>query len=226
MTLLDKIGQMTQVEVKSLRDGAVRDLGIGSVLSGGGGNPTPNNPRTWAEMVRRVQAQALESRLGIPLLYGVDAVHGHSNVRGATIFPHNVGLGATGDIDLVERVAGVTAAELLATNVHWTFAPAVSVPQDIRWGRTYEGFGQDPALVASMGAAFIRGLHGKATSGDGNRRPVLSSPKHFVGDGGTAWGSTRRYEWIEGWWQSDVPGRWQLDQGDFCLLYTSPSPRD
>jgi beta-glucosidase len=214
MTLREKIGQMTQVDVKSLRDGAVRDLGIGSVLSGGGGNPTPNNPQAWAEMVRSVQAQALESRLGIPLLYGVDAVHGHSNVRGATIFPHNVGLGATRDTNLVERVGGVTATELLATNVHWTFAPAVSVPQDIRWGRTYEGFGQDPGLVGAMGAAFIRGLNGDARSGEGNRRPVLSSPKHFVGDGGTTWGSTRRYEWIPGWWESDVPGRWQLDQGD------------
>ena len=214
MTLREKIGQMTQVDVKSLRDGAVRDLGIGSVLSGGGGNPTPNNPQAWAEMVRSVQAEALESRLGIPLLYGVDAVHGHSNVRGATIFPHNVGLGATHDTNLVERVGGVTATELLATNVHWTFAPAVSVPQDIRWGRTYEGFGQDPGLVGAMGAAFIRGLNGDASSGERNRRPVLSSPKHFVGDGGTTWGSTRRYDWIPGWWESDVPGRWQLDQGD------------
>jgi beta-glucosidase len=135
-------------------------------------------------------------------------------VRGATIFPHNVGLGATRDTNLVERVGGVTATELLATNVHWTFAPAVSVPQDIRWGRTYEGFGQDPGLVGAMGAAFIRGLNGDARSGERNHRPVLSSPKHFVGDGGTTWGSTRRYEWIPGWWESDVPGRWQLDQGD------------
>lgn len=214
MTLLEKIGQMTQVEVNSLRDGATRDFGIGSVLSGGGGNPSPNNPEAWAQMVRRLQSEALASRLGIPLLYGVDAVHGHSNVRGATIFPHNVGLGATRDADLVERVGSVTAIELLATNVHWTFAPAVSVPQDIRWGRTFEAFGQDPALVASLGAAFIRGLTGAAGSSDGNRRPVLAAPKHFVGDGGTAWGSTRRVDWIQGWWESAVPGRWQLDQGD------------
>jgi beta-glucosidase len=214
MTLLEKIGQMTQVDVKSLLAGAVRQFGIGSVLSGGGGNPTPNNPEAWAEMVRRVQAEALESRLGIPLLYGVDAVHGHSNLRGATIFPHNVGLGATRDADLVERIGRVTARELLATNVHWTFAPAVSVPQDIRWGRTYEGFSEDSELVSSLGAAFIRGLNGEAGSGNGDRRPVLSSPKHFVGDGGTAWGSTRSYEWIQDRWKSDVADRWQLDQGD------------
>jgi beta-glucosidase len=214
MTLLEKIGQMTQVDVHSLREGAVREFGIGSVLSGGGGNPRPNNPAAWADMVRRVQSEALESRLEIPLLYGVDAVHGHNNVRGATIFPHNVGLGAARDLNLVERIGRITASELLATNVHWTFAPAVSVPQDIRWGRTFEAFSQDPALVSSLGAAFIRGLNGGADSQDGNQRPVLASPKHFMGDGGTAWGSTRRYEWVHGWWNSDAPDRWQLDQGD------------
>jgi beta-glucosidase len=214
MTLREKIGQMTQVDVKSLLEGAVREFGIGSVLSGGGGNPTPNNPPAWAEMVRRVQSEALESRLGIPLLYGVDAIHGHSNVRGATIFPHNIGLGATRDLDLVERAGRITASELLATNVHWTFAPAVSVPQDIRWGRTFEAFSQDPALVSALGAAFIRGLNGTDKSGHGNRQPVLASPKHFVGDGGTSWGSTRRYDWIQGWWNPDAPDRWQLDQGD------------
>ena len=204
MTLREKIGQMAQADIRSLRDGSVRELGLGSVLSGAGVNPTPNNPQTWSEMVRRVQVEALESRLGIPLLYGVDAVHGHNNVRGATVFPHNIGLGAARDAELVERIADVTARELLATNVHWTFAPAVSVPQDIRWGRTYEGFGQDPLLVASLGAAFIRGLNGR----------VLASPKHFVGDGGTAWGTTRRYEWIHGPWTSDIADRWQIDQGD------------
>ena len=215
MTLAEKVGQMTQVEVGSLSDGAVGALGIGSVLSGGGGNPTPNDPKTWAQMVRRVQEQALLSRLGIPLLYGVDAVHGHNNLRGATIFPHNVGLGATRDANLVERVAGITARELLATNVHWTFAPAVSVPQDIRWGRTYEAYGQDPALVSSLGAAFIRGLRNNGVGfADRRRRTVLASPKHFVADGGTTWGSASAYSWIPGLWQSDVPGRWQMDQGD------------
>src|SRR5690348_2994618 len=108
MTLLEMIGQMTQADLNSLQDRAVRDLGLGSVLSGAGVNPTPNNPHAWAEMVRRVQAEALESRLGIPLLYGVDAVHGHNNLRGATIFPHNIGLGATRDAELVERIGDVT----------------------------------------------------------------------------------------------------------------------
>lgn len=211
MTLLEKIGQMTQVDVNSLREGAVRELGIGSVLSGGGGNPTPNNAGAWAEMVSRVQHEALASRLGIPLLYGVDAVHGHSNMRGATIFPHNVALGATRDAGLVESVARITARELLATNVHWTFAPAVSVPQDIRWGRTYEGFSQDPELVAMLGSAFIRGL----SADHGMQRPVLASAKHFVGDGGTTWGTTPRYSWMPAeFWRSEHADRWQLDQGD------------
>src|SRR5260370_15731178 len=151
MTLREKVGQMTQADVHSLRPRAVTELGLGSVLSGGGGNPTPNTPAAWAAMVRRVQDEALESRLGIPLLYGVDAVHGHSNMRGATIFPHNVGLGATGDPGLVERVGRVTATELLATNVRWGFAPAVSGPQDIRWGRTYQAYGAGPALGSSLG---------------------------------------------------------------------------
>jgi len=218
MTLAEKIGQMTQVDVRSLHDGAIRALGIGSVLSGGGGNPTPNDPPTWAQMVRRVQREALQSRLAIPLLYGVDAVHGHNNVRGATIFPHNVGLGATGDGNLVERVARITARELLATNVHWTFAPAVSVPQDIRWGRTYEAYGEDPVMVSALGAAYIRGLkNGSAESTDRNRRSVLAAPKHFLGDGGTTWGSASRYSWIPGSWHSDLPGRWPVSYTHLTL---------
>ncbi len=214
MTLAEKIGQMTQVEKNSLTLQEVIDYAIGSVLSGGGGNPCPNDPVTWARMVRQFQEAALRSRLGIPLLYGVDAVHGHNNLHQATIFPHNVGLGAAGDPDLVARVARATAQELLATNVHWNFAPAVSVPQDIRWGRTYEGFGEDPALVAELGAAYVRGLQGGDLGGRATARPVLATAKHFIGDGGTVWGSTPHYSWIPELWQSAEPGRWQIDQGD------------
>src|SRR5260370_2693269 len=129
-------------------------------------------------------------------------------MRGEAVCPHNGGLGAAGDPDLFERVGRITATELLATNVRWAFAPAVSVPQDIRWGRTYEAYVADPALVSSLGAAYIRGLNVDLD------RPVLASPKHFVGDGGTMWGSTRRYEWVQGWWNSAAPDRWQLDQVD------------
>ncbi|WP_374687752.1 glycoside hydrolase family 3 N-terminal domain-containing protein, partial [Promineifilum sp.] len=158
MTTAEKIGQMTQVEKNSLRPGDVAALGLGSVLSGGGGNPEPNTPAAWAEMVRAFQEEALGSRLGIPLLYGVDAVHGHNNVRGATIFPHLVSLGAAGDPELARRVARATAVECAATGIRWDFAPMVSVVQDVRWGRAYEAFGDGTAAVTELGAAYLRGL--------------------------------------------------------------------
>jgi beta-glucosidase len=206
MTLAEKIGQMTQVEKNSIPLEDVTAYFIGSVLSGGGGNPQPNTPENWAKMVRAFQEAALKTRLGIPLIYGSDAVHGHSNMHGAVIFPHNVGLGATRDADLVRRIARITARELMAVNVHFNFAPAVSVPQDIRWGRTYEGFSEDTALVTELATAYMQGLQ------DEDPR-VLASIKHYVADGGTAWGSTQRYEWIYGNWQA--PGdSYKIDQGD------------
>ncbi len=215
MTLAEKIGQMTQIEKNSITPDTVAEFGIGSVLSGGGGNPTPNTPQTWASMVRAFEAAALESRLRIPILYGSDAVHGHNNVVGATIFPHNVGLGAAHDPDLVSRAARVTARECLATNVQWAFAPAVSVPQDTRWGRSFEGFSEATDLVSQLGVASVLGLqNGRfAYSADGER-PVLASVKHYVGDGGTAWGSTPSYEWIPDWWKNKDTNKWKLDQGD------------
>jgi beta-glucosidase len=204
MSLAEKIGQMTQVEKNSISPQAVTEYFIGSVLSGGGGNPTPNTPQNWARMVRDFLEAAQQTRLRIPLIYGVDAVHGHSNVRGSVIFPHNIGLGATRDADLIQRIAEVTAKELLATNVHWDFAPAVSVPQDIRWGRIYEGYGESPDIVTPLGVAYVKGLQAGG---------VLPSVKHFVADGGTKWGSTSRYEWLQGNWQA--PGdSYKIDQGN------------
>lgn len=211
MTLAEKIGQMTQVEKNSIAPEDVASYCIGSVLSGGGGNPTPNDVQTWRGMVQEYMQAALETRLAIPLIYGVDAVHGHNNVVGATIFPHNVGLGASRDIDLVERVARATASETLATNVHWNFAPAVSVPQDFRWGRTYEGFSEDTDLVGELGAAYVRGLQTKQDGGEW----VLASVKHFVGDGGTEWDSrTDSHAASTGRnWQA-ANANWRIDQGD------------
>jgi beta-glucosidase len=208
MTPAEKIGQMTQASNEAITPGQVADLFIGSVLSGGNGNPAPNNPEVWADMVGSFVEAAGQTRSGIPLVYGVDAVHGHSNVGGATIFPHNIGLGAAGNEDLVERIGQATATEIRATGAHWTFAPTVTVPQDIRWGRTYEGYGRDPDLVATLGAALIRGLQG---SGD---RPlsVLACAKHFVGDGATTWGTAPRFSW-EHWWDG-WGDSWQIDQGD------------
>lgn len=214
MTLAEKIGQMTQVEKNSITPEDVTRYAIGSVLSGGGGSPLPNNPQSWADMVCDFQEAALQTRLRIPILYGVDAVHGHNNMWGAVLFPHNIGLGATRDPQLVEQIGRITARELLATHVRWNFAPAVSVARDIRWGRTYESFSEDPKLVSELGVAYLRGLQqvdGRPRFAD--HHTVLASVKHFVADGGTTWGTTAHYEWLPpGLWQGSN-GRWSIDQG-------------
>jgi beta-glucosidase len=197
MSLAEKIGQMTQVENRSITPAEVTQHVLGSVLSGGGGNPEPNTPGNWAAMVRGYQEAALQTRLGIPLLYGADAVHGHSNVRGAVIFPHNVGLGAARDPLLARRIGQITAREALATGIHWVFAPAVSIPRDIRWGRTYEGFSEDTNLVSRLGVAQLQGLQNRDGLPDlDHPRTVLASVKHFVGDGGTTWGTNNTNDWF------------------------------
>ena len=132
------------------------------------------------------QSHALKTRLAIPLLYGVDAVHGHNNVLGAVIFPHNIGLGCTRNPALVETAAAITAEEVRATGIQWAFAPCVTVPRDIRWGRTYEGFGEEPELARTLGEAAVRGFQGSDLS---DPLSVLACAKHFVGDGGTTWGT-------------------------------------
>jgi len=191
MTLREKIGQMTQVERNSITPDAVRRHAIGSVLSGGGGNPEPNTPASWREMVLGFRRAAAESRLGVPLLYGVDAVHGHNNVVGATIFPHSIGLGAIDDLDLMRRIGRATAREVAATGVRWTFAPAVSIPLDIRWGRSYEGYGQDGALVSRLAAAFVEGL---GNGGWDRPEAVLPSVKHYIADGAARFGTSTRID--------------------------------
>lgn len=191
MTLREKIGQMTQVEKNSISPDEVRLHSIGSVLSGGGGNPDPNTPATWREMVMGFRRAALASRLGVPLLYGSDAVHGHNNVVGATIFPHNVGLGAVGDVDLMRRIGRATARETAATGVRWTFAPAVSIPLDVRWGRSYEGYGQDPELVSRLAVALIEGFRDGDWDAPGS---VLPSVKHYLADGAARLGTSKRID--------------------------------
>jgi beta-glucosidase len=185
MTLAEKIGQMTQPDQQYLPDASViTELHLGSVLSGGSSDPAAGNTlEAWRDMYDRYQQAALETRLGIPILYGVDAVHGHSNVLDAVIFPHNIGLGATRDAELVHRIAEITALEMRATGVQWTFAPAVSVPRDERWGRTYEGFSEDPEIVSQLGAAAVRGYQQDGDLDD--PLAVLATAKHYLGDGGT-----------------------------------------
>ena len=184
MTLDEKLGQMTLVEKGSISPEDAAERGVGAILSGGGGAPRPNTPKAWREMVGAYQDAATSTRLGIPVIYGVDAIHGHNNLRGATIFPHNVGLGAARDPALVEAIGRATAIETAATDIRWTYAPVLAVPQDIRWGRTYEAYGEDPALVTELGAALVRGLQGDDLT---DETAVIATPKHWVGDGGTGW---------------------------------------
>lgn len=204
MTLDEKIGQMTQVEKNSIRPGDITKYFIGSVLSGGGGSPEENTPQAWYAMVEGFQKEALATRLQIPLIYGVDAVHGHGNLLNATIFPHNIGLGAANNPELMEKIGRATAEEMLATGIPWNFAPMIAVVQDIRWGRTYEGYGEETQLVTSLGTAYLKGLQ-TLTAEDaavpGQSIFVLAGPKHFIGDGATLWGSSQTNDY-------------QLDQGN------------
>ena len=184
MTLAEKVGQMTQAELSFIRDfDEIHELSLGSILSGGNSDPKEGNSReAWANTYTTCQMSAKKTRHQIPLLYGVDAVHGHSNVLDAVIFPHNIGLGCANDIVLTEKIGRATALEVLATGIEWTFAPCVTVPRDDRWGRTYEGYSEDPERVAGLGAAMVRGLQ----QGDlDNPTSVLACIKHWVGDGGT-----------------------------------------
>jgi beta-glucosidase len=185
MTLAEKIGQMTQVDSGALKDkGDVAKYFLGSVLSGGSSDPAAgNSPAAWLDVVNGFKAQALQTRLKIPLLYGIDAVHGHNNVLGAVIFPHHIGMGATRDPQLIERAERITAEEVAGTGIRWAFAPCIAVPQNERWGRTYEGYSDNTALVSRLGAAAIKGLQGKKLSG--SPTSVLACAKHFIGDGGT-----------------------------------------
>jgi beta-glucosidase len=188
MTLDEKIGQMTQADQMFLKDPSdIETYFLGSILSGGDSDPKAGNSRgAWTDLAATIQGHAAKTRLKIPLLYGIDAVHGHNNVLGAVIFPHNIGLGATRDAALVEQIGKITAEEVRATNIQWAFAPCVTVPQDIRWGRTYEGYSENPQLVAELGAAAVRGLQGNGLS---DPHGVLACAKHYVGDGGTTLGT-------------------------------------
>jgi beta-glucosidase len=201
MTLAEKVGQMTQIEKNSIDAPTSAGVYLGSILSGGGGYPDPNTPQAWYDMVNAYQQAALGTRLGIPIIYGVDAVHGHNNVVGATIFPQNVGMGATNDAALVQQQCAATALEMNATGIRWDFGPVIAVPQDIRWGRTFEGYSENTDLVSKLGTACIQGLQGSGLSADNTS---AATAKHFIGDGGTAFGSSTA---------SGPTGPYLLDQG-------------
>jgi len=183
------LSQMTLVEVNDITPAEVAKLSIGGVLSGAYGVPPQNNQLGWHQMTTEYQQAALGSRLSIPLLFGVDGVHGHNKLPGTMIFPHNIGLGATRNAELVEKVCNLTAYELTATGVNWNFAPSISVTQDIRWGRTYESYSENTELVTLLGSACVHGLQ------EGEHH-VLATPKHFIGDGGTEWGTSNTFAYM------------------------------
>jgi beta-glucosidase len=213
MSLEEKIGQMTLVEKNSISPDAVGEFYIGGVLSGGGGYPNPNTPEDWLDMVNAYQEGALSTPLGIPMIYGVDAVHGHNNVYGATIFPHNIGLGATRNPELMEQIGRATALEMIATGIYWDYAPVVAAPQDYRWGRTYEGFSENTAVVTDLSIAFMNGLQQGDLSAP---LSVLATPKHFIGDGGTTFGTS-------GFGPSNIDrGDMQVDEATMRELYLPP----
>ncbi|HEV2351501.1 MAG TPA: glycoside hydrolase family 3 N-terminal domain-containing protein [Terriglobia bacterium] len=188
MTLDEKVGQMTQAELSGLKDlSDIQKYYLGSVLSGGDSDPKAGNTlQDWTDQIDKVTAEALKTRLAIPLLYGIDAVHGHNNVLGATIFPHNIGEGCAHNPELVRKAARITAEEIRATGINWAFGPCVTVPQDIRWGRTYEGYGETPKMPALLGQAAVEGFQGDDLA---SPLSVLACAKHYVGDGGTTLGT-------------------------------------
>jgi beta-glucosidase len=184
MTLEEKIGQMIQLDQEHLKDPQdIETYFIGSILSGGNSDPKAGNSlKDWTDMYDGYQKHALNTRLGIPILYGVDAVHGHNNVLNAVVFPHNIGMGCTRNPKLVRKMSRITALEMRATGVQWTFAPCVTVPRDDRWGRTYEGFSEDPAVTAMLGEAAVQGFQGRDLS---DPLAVAACAKHYIADGGT-----------------------------------------
>ena len=187
MTLDEKVGQMTQIDQRFLD--TITDLStysIGSLLSGGGSHPKVNEPQAWLDMYNKYQEETLKNRLGIPLIYGIDAVHGHNNVYGATIFPQNIGLGATNNPELVYKISEATSLEVAATGIDWTFSPCLSSPEDYRWGRTYEGFSSDPVLVEKLGKAAVEGYQNALTN---SGKKIVACAKHFIGDGNTEFGT-------------------------------------
>ncbi|MCF7807474.1 MAG: glycoside hydrolase family 3 C-terminal domain-containing protein [Candidatus Marinimicrobia bacterium] len=212
MTLAEKVGQMTQVDRRYLDDlDDISKYHLGSLLSGGGSTPDVNDPAVWADMVDEYQSIAKKSRLGIPLIYGIDAVHGHNNVIGATIVPHNIGLGATRNEDLVRQLGWLTAREVRATGINWTFAPCVANSRDERWGRAYESFGEDPALISAMGKAQVEGFQGADLS---DPEAIAACTKHYIGDGAPTW-STGLGGMID-------RGDAQLDESRLRALHLAP----
>ncbi|WP_341219620.1 glycoside hydrolase family 3 N-terminal domain-containing protein [uncultured Pseudoalteromonas sp.] len=191
MTLEQKVAQMIQPEIRDITVEDMRKYGFGSYLNGGGAFPNGDKhatPQDWVALAEKMYQASVDDSIDgskIPTMWGTDAVHGHNNVIGATLFPHNIGLGAANNPDLIEQIAAVTAVEVMATGIDWVFAPTVAVVRDDRWGRTYEGYSEDPEIVREYSAAIVNGLQGKADEDFLSDKRVISTVKHFLGDGGT-----------------------------------------
>ncbi|WP_171624275.1 glycoside hydrolase family 3 protein [Pseudoalteromonas caenipelagi] len=194
MTLEQKVAQMIQPEIRDVTVEDMRRYGFGSYLNGGGAFPNNNKhatPADWIALAEKMYQASVDDSLdgiNIPTMWGTDAVHGHNNVIGATLFPHNIGLGAANNPELIEKIAAITAKEVMVTGIDWVFAPTVAVVRDDRWGRTYEGYSEDPAIVGKYAAAIVSGLQGRPGDGFLGDQQVISTVKHFVGDGGTQGG--------------------------------------
>ncbi|GGD66122.1 glycoside hydrolase family 3 protein [Croceicoccus mobilis] len=195
MTLKQKIGQLIQADISTITPDDLAQYPVGSLLAGGNSGPYGDeraNASEWDRMIREFRAASTAPRaqgVAVPIIFGIDAVHGHNNVPGATIFPHNVGLGAAHDPDLIRRIGEITADEIAGSGIEWTFAPTLAVPQDLRWGRAYEGYSSDPAIVASYSKAMVLGLQGPLKSGvEIDATHVAATAKHFLADGGTEGG--------------------------------------
>jgi beta-glucosidase len=208
MSVDEKIGQMAQVARNGITPEDIARYSIGSIVGGGDRPSDSTNIGAWYNEVKKYQDAALSTRLGIPMIFAIDAIHGNSNMHGATVFPHEIGLGATRDANLVRQIGAATAEEMLASGYTWNLAPILAVPQDIRWGRTYESYSENTDLVSELGTAYIKGLQSLPDSYEddpGRSIYVLATPKHFLGDGGTTTGTST--------WTND--GKLDLlDQGD------------
>ena len=194
MTLQQKVAQMIQPEIRDITVEDMRKYGFGSYLNGGGAFPNNNKhstPADWISLAEQMYQASVDASLdgsAIPTMWGTDAVHGHNNVGGATLFPHNIGLGAANNPELIEKIAEITATEVMVTGIDWVFAPTVAVVRDDRWGRTYEGYSEDPEIVRSYSTSIVKGLQGHANKDFLGDKRVISTVKHFIGDGGTLYG--------------------------------------
>ena len=192
MTLEEKVGQMTQAEIQYVTPAEVLQYHLGSVLNGGGSWPGGDKGapvQAWLDMADGLWTAAMSDRLHIPLLWGTDAVHGHNNVKGATMFPQNIGLGAARDPELMGRIGKVTALEVARTGIDWAFGPTVAVVRDDRWGRTYEGYSEDPEVQQSYAGRMVTGMQGRLRKDAAVNEKVIATAKHFLGDGGTTNGT-------------------------------------